>query len=223
MAQRLMVARSIVHRPRIALPRRAHAGPRPAVAHRAVGHHPRGPRGRSDGAAHHALHGGGRPALRTPRDHGPRPILALDTPAALKRTVGADTIVRVVAEGDRERLAATLRDLDGVTDTRVIDGTVQLTATGAEGLLPRVLARAEGGGVQRSATCRSTSRAWRRSSSPSPGRISANERRHHRTDAGDAASRRVPAQHARRGVRRAAPSRPRGPAQAHGGVRRSAR
>jgi ABC-2 type transport system ATP-binding protein len=79
-------------------------------------------------------------------DHGV--ILALDTPAALKRTVGGDTIVRVVAEGDGEVLADALRGLEGVTDTRVMDGTVQLTATGAEGLLPRVLARAEAGGAR---------------------------------------------------------------------------
>jgi ABC-2 type transport system ATP-binding protein len=79
-------------------------------------------------------------------DHGM--ILALDTPAALKRTVGGDTIVRVVAEGDGDVLAGALRGLEGVTDTRVMDGTVQLTATGAEGLLPRVLARAEAGGAR---------------------------------------------------------------------------
>jgi ABC-2 type transport system ATP-binding protein len=62
--------------------------------------------------------------------------------------VGGDTIVRVVAEGDVDGLAATLRGLEGITDTRVMDGTVQLTATGAEGLLPRVLARAETGGAR---------------------------------------------------------------------------
>jgi ABC-2 type transport system ATP-binding protein len=78
-------------------------------------------------------------------DHGV--ILALDTPDAMKRTVGGDTIVRVVAEADGEAMAGTLRDLEGVTDARVMDGTVQLTATGAEGLLPRVLARAEAGGA----------------------------------------------------------------------------
>jgi ABC-2 type transport system ATP-binding protein len=53
-----------------------------------------------------------------------------------------------VAEGDVDGLADALRGLEGVTDTRVMDGTVQLTATGAEGLLPRVLARAEAGGAR---------------------------------------------------------------------------
>jgi ABC-2 type transport system ATP-binding protein len=77
-------------------------------------------------------------------DHGI--ILAFDTPGALKRTVGGDTIVRVIAEGDTEALAASMRSLAGITDTRVMDGTVQLTATGAEGLLPRVLGHAESEG-----------------------------------------------------------------------------
>ena len=37
-------------------------------------------------------------------DHGK--ILALDTPGELKRSVGADTIVTVKADGDAEALAA---------------------------------------------------------------------------------------------------------------------
>ena len=73
MAQRLMVARAIMHRPVDPLPRRAHRRPRPAEPHRAVGD-PRGaPRRRPDHPPHHALHGGGRPALRPPGDHRPRP------------------------------------------------------------------------------------------------------------------------------------------------------
>jgi ABC-type multidrug transport system ATPase subunit len=46
-------------------------------------------------------------------DHGK--ILALDTPAALKQSVGADTIVTVKATGDRSALRSLKRDIDGVT------------------------------------------------------------------------------------------------------------
>src|SRR5947208_2414890 len=46
-------------------------------------------------------------------DHGR--ILALDTPEGLKRTVGGDTIVRVQAGDEPDRLAAHLRDMEGVT------------------------------------------------------------------------------------------------------------
>ena len=36
--------------------------------------------------------------------------------------------------------------MDGITGTTVIGETVQLTAKGAEGLLPRIIATAEAGG-----------------------------------------------------------------------------
>jgi len=80
-------------------------------------------------------------------DHGK--ILALDTPAALKQAVDADTIVAVKAEGDATSLADHLeRALDGVTRTRVIDGGVELHVTGAERIVPRVVAAAESGGFE---------------------------------------------------------------------------
>ena len=77
-------------------------------------------------------------------DHGR--ILALDTPAGLKRTVGGDAIVRVQAGEQPERLGAHLRDLEGVTGTAVLGGTVQLTVRGSAGVLPRVIQAAEAGG-----------------------------------------------------------------------------
>jgi ABC-2 type transport system ATP-binding protein len=148
MAQRLMLARSIVHRPRTLFLDEPTSGldPQSRIAlwdivrevHRD---------GQTVVLTTHFMEEADRLCERLAiMDHGV--ILALDTPAALKRTVGGDTIVRVVAEGDDDALAGVLRGLDGVTDTRVMDGTVQLTATGAEGLLPRVLARAEAGGAR---------------------------------------------------------------------------
>ena len=80
-------------------------------------------------------------------DHGK--ILALDTPAGLKRTVGADTIVTVKASGDPVLLAEALtRGLEGVTLTRPIEGGVELHVKGGERLLARIVAAAEGGGFE---------------------------------------------------------------------------
>jgi ABC-2 type transport system ATP-binding protein len=78
-------------------------------------------------------------------DHGK--FLALDTPAALKRLVGADTIVTVKADADSDQLAAALqRDVDGVTRTRTVDGGVELHVTGSDRIVPRVVTAAETGG-----------------------------------------------------------------------------
>jgi ABC-2 type transport system ATP-binding protein len=78
-------------------------------------------------------------------DHGK--ILALDTPSALKQSVGADTIVTVKAEGDADALAEAFTSrVDGVTRTRAIAGGVELHVKGAERLVPRIVEAAEAGG-----------------------------------------------------------------------------
>ncbi len=74
-------------------------------------------------------------------------ILALDTPAALKQQVNADTIVTVIASGDREALARVLSDgVDGVTASRITDTGVELHVKGQDRLLPRVVNTAEEAG-----------------------------------------------------------------------------
>jgi ABC-2 type transport system ATP-binding protein len=74
-------------------------------------------------------------------------ILALDTPAALKQQVNADTIVTVITSGDREALAGVLSDaVDGVTASRITDGGVELHVNGQDRLLPRVVNAAEEAG-----------------------------------------------------------------------------
>jgi ABC-2 type transport system ATP-binding protein len=79
-------------------------------------------------------------------DHGK--ILALDTPSELKRGVGADTIVTVKAAGDPEQLAEAFRaHLDGVTRTRPIPDGIELHIRGAERLVPRVVEAAESSGI----------------------------------------------------------------------------
>ncbi|HMD52187.1 MAG TPA: ATP-binding cassette domain-containing protein [Solirubrobacteraceae bacterium] len=80
-------------------------------------------------------------------DHGK--ILALDSPAALKRSVGADTIVTVKAAGDVEALARSLAaEIGEVTATRVIDGGIEVHVKEADRLLPRVVAAAEDAGFE---------------------------------------------------------------------------
>jgi ABC-2 type transport system ATP-binding protein len=76
-------------------------------------------------------------------DHGK--VLALDTPANLKKSTGADTIVTVKVASDGERLARALEDeLGGVMSTRVVDNVVTLQVEGADRLVPRVVNVAEG-------------------------------------------------------------------------------
>jgi len=78
-------------------------------------------------------------------DHGK--ILALDTPAELKRSIGADTIVTVKAAGELDVLAKRLSEaIAEVTQTRSVDGGVELHVREAERLVPRVVNAAEGAG-----------------------------------------------------------------------------
>jgi ABC-2 type transport system ATP-binding protein len=74
-------------------------------------------------------------------------ILALDTPGALKQEVHADTIVTVTASGDPDQLAGVLsHSVPGVTRTRSVEGGVELHVMGNDRLLPKVLAAAEDAG-----------------------------------------------------------------------------
>ena len=76
-------------------------------------------------------------------------ILALDTPAALKQQVDADTIVTVTAVG-RPRPswpASWPRAIAGVTRTRPIEGGVELHVKGKDRLLPKVVGVGRGGRV----------------------------------------------------------------------------
>ena len=80
-------------------------------------------------------------------DHGR--ILALDTPAALKQSIGADTIVTVRTTGDISKLAELLAgDVAGVTRTRVADDRLELHMQGGDRLVPRIVLSAERGGFE---------------------------------------------------------------------------
>jgi ABC-2 type transport system ATP-binding protein len=147
MAQRLMVARAIEHRPAILFLDEPTAGldPQSRIAMwEILGE----------------LHDEGQTILLTTHymeeadslcdrlaimDHGR--ILALDTPAGLKSSVGADSIVTVSATGDLDALAVLLQErVSGATKTDRVDGTVRLSVKGTEGVLPNVISAAEAGG-----------------------------------------------------------------------------
>jgi ABC-2 type transport system ATP-binding protein len=147
MAQRLMVARAIFHRPSVLFLDEPTAGldPQSRLALWEL-------LGR--------LHDQGQTILLTTHymeeaeqlcervaimDHGK--ILALDTPAALKQSIDADTIVTVKSGGDVQQLADLLsREVEGVTRTRPVDGGLELHVRGVDRLAPRIVLAAERGG-----------------------------------------------------------------------------
>jgi len=147
MAQRLMAARAIFHRPAVLFMDEPTAGldPQSRLAlweilgelHQA---------GQTIMLTTHYMEEAEQLCTRVAIiDHGK--VLALDTPAALKQSVGADTIVTIKASGDGAALAAALESaVRGVTRTRVIEGGAELHVKGAERVVPQVVAAAEGGG-----------------------------------------------------------------------------
>jgi ABC-2 type transport system ATP-binding protein len=149
MAQRLMMARSIFHRPAVLFLDEPTAGldPQSRLAlWEILGRLNR--EGQTILLSTHYMEEADQLCDRVAiMDHGK--ILALDTPEALKQSVGADTIVTIKARGDAEALAELLsRALPEVTRTRVVDGGVELHLKGAERLVPRVVGAAESGGVE---------------------------------------------------------------------------
>jgi ABC-2 type transport system ATP-binding protein len=146
MAQRLMVARAIVHEPHILFLDEPTSGldPQSRLALWEI---------------LRELHGQGQTILLTTHymeeadrlcdrvaimDHGH--ILALDTPAALKRSIDADTIVRVHTDGEPAALAQALRRMEGATHAEPADGMVRLYLRGVTGALPKVVDAAEAAG-----------------------------------------------------------------------------
>jgi len=147
MAQRLMVARAVMHRPSILFLDEPTAGldPQSRIALWEV---------------LSELHVDGQTILLTTHymeeadqlcervaiiDQGR--IVALDTPAALKSAVGADAAVRVSADGDLEELGRVLRDgIAGAREATVVGGQVLLAVQGTSGVLPAVVQTAERAG-----------------------------------------------------------------------------
>jgi ABC-2 type transport system ATP-binding protein len=89
-------------------------------------------------------------------DHGK--ILVEDTPAALKAGVGGDKLydLALSREADRDRLAAQLRELEGVTGVEPTESGLRVLARMREGLLPQVIAAANAYGLRDVATAEPT-------------------------------------------------------------------
>jgi len=147
MAQRLMVARAVMHKPDVLFLDEPTAGldPQSRLALWEVVRE---------------LHQNGQTILLTTHymeeadqlcgrvaimDHGR--ILALDSPAQLKATVGAATEVRMQVNGDHlQELATALEQLPGTSGARVVDHTVYLYVNHGGPRLPELLTAAERGG-----------------------------------------------------------------------------
>jgi ABC-2 type transport system ATP-binding protein len=144
MAQRLMVARAIMHRPAILFLDEPTAGldPQSRLAlWEILGE----------------LHGEGQTILLTTHymeeadelcnrlaiiDRGR--LLALGPPGELKRSTGADTVVTVTASGDLDALAKVLEaDVPGAQQATRVDSTVVVEVQAQEGVLPLVFNAAE--------------------------------------------------------------------------------
>src|SRR5436190_7153047 len=151
MAQRLMVARAILHNPAILFLDEPTAGldPQSRLAlWEILGE----------------LHTGGQTILLTTHymeeadqlcdrvaimDHGR--ILALDTPEGLKRSINAGAAVTVKADGDSDyldQLAEHLGGMRGATEAKRIEESVLVTLDDAEGALLKVINSAKRGGYR---------------------------------------------------------------------------
>jgi ABC-2 type transport system ATP-binding protein len=149
MAQRLMVARAIMHRPATLFLDEPTAGldPQSRLAlWEILGE----------------LHGEGQTILLTTHymeeadelcsrlaiiDRGR--LLALGPPAELKRSTGADTVVTVSATGDLDALAKVLeKEVPGAQQATRVDSTVLVEVQAQQGVLPVVFSVAERNGFE---------------------------------------------------------------------------
>ena len=146
MAQRLMIARSILHRPQVLFLDEPTAGLDPqsrlalweilGTLHQS---------GQTIFMTTHYMEEADRLCDRVAiMDHGK--ILALDTPAVLKRSVAADTQVRVSVEEDAAALAEHLGSFEGASTAQALDGAVLLALRGTTNLVPRLVKFVQAGG-----------------------------------------------------------------------------
>jgi ABC-2 type transport system ATP-binding protein len=149
MAQRLMVARSIFHRPAVLFMDEPTAGldPQSRLALWEILQQLNAD-GQTILLTTHYMEEADQLCSRVAiMDHGK--ILALDTPENLKRSVAADTIVTLKASGDLAVLAKTLESgVPGVTRSREIEKGVELHVKSGGRILAQVVAAAEAGGFK---------------------------------------------------------------------------
>ncbi len=148
MAQRLMVARSIFHRPAVLFLDEPTAGldPQSRLALWQILRELNA-EGQTILLTTHYMEEAEHLCARVAiMDHGR--ILALDSPENLKRSTGIDTIVTLKVDGDLDALAKNLLDqVRGATHVRRIDQGLELHVAGGDHLLARVIAAAEASGA----------------------------------------------------------------------------
>jgi len=147
MAQRLMVARSIVHRPSILFLDEPTSGldPQSRLALWEILGEVHAD-GQTILLTTHYMEEADRLCSRVAiMDHGH--LLALDHPDALKRTVGADTILMVRTDGDAEALIDVVQGIEGVDHASVVEGEVMIATRATDGLLARLIQAAELNGL----------------------------------------------------------------------------
>jgi ABC-2 type transport system ATP-binding protein len=145
MAQRLMVARAIFHRPAVLFLDEPTAGLDPQgrlALWEMLGE--LNSEGQTIMLTTHYMEEADQLCDRVAiMDHGR--ILALDTPEALKQSVGADTIAVVKVHGDTQALAERLQEeIPEVTRVRVVEDGVELHVKDAARLAPRIVNTVEG-------------------------------------------------------------------------------
>ncbi len=143
MAQRLMVARAIMHDPDVLFLDEPTSGldPQSRLALWDVINELHG-RGQTIVLTTHYMEEADQLCERVAIiDHGR--LLALDTPAALKRSIEADTEIRLHVAGDADALARELDSMPGVDSARVVDGTVYVYLRGGGATLPEIITHAD--------------------------------------------------------------------------------
>jgi len=148
MAQRLMIARAVLHRPAVLFLDEPTTGldPQSRLAVHEIVRELRAA-GQTIVLITHDMLEADQLADRVAIiDHGR--LLALGTPAALKRSVDADTVVAVTADTDPASLAAVLRDrVPGLRDLHLLEEGVLLTVQGAEHLFTAISEAATQAGI----------------------------------------------------------------------------
>jgi ABC-2 type transport system ATP-binding protein len=148
MAQRLMIARAVLHRPAVLFLDEPTTGLDPQ-SRLAVHEIVRGLQaaGQTIVLITHDMLEADQLADRVAIiDHGR--LLALDTPAALKRSMDADTVVSVSSDADPAAVAALLtRQLPGVSNHHLRSDSVLLTVRGSDHLFTQISSAASQAGL----------------------------------------------------------------------------
>ena len=147
LAQRLMIARALVHEPEVLFLDEPTSGIDPQTRINLWG-------------ILNDLHRAGQTILLTTHymeeadrlcdrlviiDHGR--ALALGTPQELKRTLGADTVITLTVEGDPAPLVDEARRLEGVRSAEREDDVLRVLAPRAEGVLAKLVSAAAANGL----------------------------------------------------------------------------